>query len=150
MNNSTQELNSSAAAAKYAAIRTPINAMYVTLNQQTPAANRPFDIPASTLLGWSVDVLRWAQRIEPARTASHEDTAHVVHFTLKDHTKAACKRVLDTLVYYGFRIMRQTKRGGVITAVVRYCAGNIAEALGELTKILPIAPDIRSSPFKLA
>lgn len=150
MNTSRIEIKSVAATAKYAGIRLPINALYVTLKQQTPAANHSFNIPASTLLGWPAEVLRFAARSDPAQPLSPENATHVVHFTLKDRTKAACKRVLDTMVYYGFRIVRQTKRAGVITVIVRYCAGNMAEALGELTKILPIAPNVLFGPFKFA
>ncbi|MCR4466531.1 hypothetical protein [Burkholderia sp. SCN-KJ] len=149
MNNSTQEISSIANAAKYAGIRTPIDALHVTLKHQTPAANHPFDIPASKLLGWSAEVLRLAGGTREARTAPHS-LAHALHITLKDRTRTACKRVLDTLVYYGFRILRQTKRGGVITAVVRYCAGNMAEVLRELAKVLPIAPNVWSEPYQIA
>ncbi|WP_175787198.1 hypothetical protein [Burkholderia anthina] len=74
----------------------------------------------------------------------------VLSIELKDHTPAACKLVLFALRDYGFRTMRHTKRGGVITAVVRYCASDMAEALGELAKILPVDPAIQVEPFILS
>jgi len=70
--------------------------------------------------------------------------AHALHITLKDHTDAACKLVILALRDYGFRILRQTKRGGVITAHVRYCASDMAEALIEVAKVLPVDPLIRA------
>jgi len=86
------------------------------------------------------------KNLESAARVPH---AHALHITLKDHTDAACKLVILALRDYGFRILRQTKRGGVITAHVRYCASDMAEALGELAKVLPIDPAIKASPFIL-
>ncbi|KVL18270.1 hypothetical protein [Burkholderia cepacia] len=75
---------------------------------------------------------------------------HALQITLKDQTPAACRLVVMALRDYGFRILRQTKRGGVITAVVRYCASDMAEALGELAKIVPVDPAIQVEPFILS
>ncbi|MDS0850499.1 hypothetical protein [Burkholderia cenocepacia] len=72
-----------------------------------------------------------------------------LHITLKDHTDAACKLVILALRDYGFRILRQTKRGGVITAHVRYCASDMAEALIEVAKVLPVDPVIRAEAFAI-
>lgn len=74
----------------------------------------------------------------------------VLSIELKDHTAAACKLVVMALRDYGFRVLRQTRRGGVITAHVRYCASDMVEALGELAKILPVDPAIQVEPFILS
>jgi hypothetical protein len=86
------------------------------------------------------------KNLESAARVAH---AHALHITLKDHTDAACKLVILALRDYGFRILRQTRHGDVITAIVRYCSSDIPGTLGELAKVLPIDPAIKASPFVL-
>jgi len=75
--------------------------------------------------------------------------AYSLSIKLKDHKATACKLVILALRDYGFRVLRQTKRSGVITAHVRYCASDMAEALIEVAKVLPVEPVIRAEAFAI-
>ncbi len=72
---------------------------------------------------------------------------------MRSHTREARKLVILALRDYGFRILRQATRvadSRSVSVDVRYCASDMAEALGELAKILPVDPAIKVESFILS
>jgi hypothetical protein len=79
--------------------------------------------------------------------------AYTLHIKMRSHAREARKLVILALRDYGFLILRQTTRvadSRSMSVDVRYCASDMAEALGELAKILPVDPAIKAEPFILS